>query len=345
MREARAGDRYLLCSDGLSDVVSTETIFETLRIDDVQECADRLVELALRGGGPDNVTVIVADVINARPGDIIDDVPVMDGAFVDPSAAAVPGADSAAERAAAIARPAPATTSVDTAAPKQRGRWKTPALILGILVLIAAALGGTYIWAQTQYYVGPAGSEVAIYQGVNASFGPIKFSEVYQNTDLKVDDLNPAWQAQVESGITAKDKGDAQQIVHRLLNERKPVCGATPAPTTSTTSSPATTPTTQSPSASSSHKPAPHKSTPAHKSTHKSTHRPTHRSSARKSSTHNAAAHRSSSKARSGSNTPTRTGAPSSTTPSTSPTPSPSNITPSGSLSASPLKPPNCRND
>src|SRR5690348_2703797 len=108
IREARAGDRYLLCSDGLSDVVSTETIFETLRIPDVQECADRLVELALRGGGPDNVTVIVADVANARPGDMIDGVPVVDGAFVDPSAAEVPGADSAAERAARMARPAPA---------------------------------------------------------------------------------------------------------------------------------------------------------------------------------------------------------------------------------------------
>ena len=70
IREARDGDRYLLCTDGLSDVVSTETIAETLRIHDPQECADRLVELALRGGGPDNVTVIVADVVNARPGDV-----------------------------------------------------------------------------------------------------------------------------------------------------------------------------------------------------------------------------------------------------------------------------------
>ena len=105
IREARSGDRYLLCSDGLSDVVSTETIADTLLIEDPQECADRLVELALRGGGPDNVTVIVADVINAKVGDTIDDVPVIAGAFVDPAAADVPGADSAAERAALIARP------------------------------------------------------------------------------------------------------------------------------------------------------------------------------------------------------------------------------------------------
>src|SRR5690242_5170244 len=64
MREAKAGDRYLLCSDGLSDPVSQETIHEALQIEDVTACADRLIELALRGGGPDNVTVVVADVVD-----------------------------------------------------------------------------------------------------------------------------------------------------------------------------------------------------------------------------------------------------------------------------------------
>ena len=90
--------------------------------------------------------------------------------------------------------------------------------------MIAAALGGTYAWAQTQYYVGKAGTEVAIYKGVNASFGPLKFSEVYENTDLKLDDLNPSWQAQVESGITAKSESDARNIVQRLHGELKPLC-------------------------------------------------------------------------------------------------------------------------
>src|SRR3954452_20062304 len=66
IREARPGDRYLLCSDGLSDVVPAETIADTLHIEDTQECADRLVALALRGGRPDNVPVIEAHVVNAR---------------------------------------------------------------------------------------------------------------------------------------------------------------------------------------------------------------------------------------------------------------------------------------
>ncbi|WP_206691335.1 PP2C family serine/threonine-protein phosphatase [Quadrisphaera sp. INWT6] len=66
VRDAEAGDRWLLCSDGLPRVVSDETIERTLlELDDVGDCADRLVQLALRAGAPDNVTCIVADVLDA----------------------------------------------------------------------------------------------------------------------------------------------------------------------------------------------------------------------------------------------------------------------------------------
>ncbi|GAA4211674.1 PP2C family protein-serine/threonine phosphatase [Actinocatenispora rupis] len=65
---ARVGDRYLLCSDGLPDAVAADDIAATLRdVPDADACADRLINLALAGGGPDNVTVIVADVAAARP--------------------------------------------------------------------------------------------------------------------------------------------------------------------------------------------------------------------------------------------------------------------------------------
>src|SRR3954452_17611176 len=124
IREARHGDRYLLCSDGLSDVVSTETIQDAMLMEDPQEAADRLVELALRGGGPDNVTVIVADVINARVGDRIDDVLVIAGAFVDPAAAEVPSSDSAAERAASLGRPRPGPEPVQPAPRRRAIRWR-----------------------------------------------------------------------------------------------------------------------------------------------------------------------------------------------------------------------------
>jgi serine/threonine protein phosphatase PrpC len=66
MREAMAGDRYLLCSDGLSDVVSDETLQQTLSsVPGLEDVAVQLVDLAIRGGGPDNITVIVADAVDS----------------------------------------------------------------------------------------------------------------------------------------------------------------------------------------------------------------------------------------------------------------------------------------
>jgi serine/threonine protein phosphatase PrpC len=66
--EARAGDRYLLCTRGLSGPVGIERIYDSLRIRDVARSAERLVELALQAGGPDNVSVIVADVVDGAGG-------------------------------------------------------------------------------------------------------------------------------------------------------------------------------------------------------------------------------------------------------------------------------------
>jgi len=66
VHEAQPGDRYLLCSDGLSGVVSDETLRETLAtIADPEAVTRQLIELALVGGGPDNITCIVADVTDS----------------------------------------------------------------------------------------------------------------------------------------------------------------------------------------------------------------------------------------------------------------------------------------
>jgi hypothetical protein len=65
VHDAQAGDRYLLCSDGLSGVVSDETLRETMAtIEDPEAVTRQLIELALHGGGPDNITCIVADVVD-----------------------------------------------------------------------------------------------------------------------------------------------------------------------------------------------------------------------------------------------------------------------------------------
>jgi serine/threonine protein phosphatase PrpC len=243
IREARAGDRYLLCTDGLSDVVSTDTILETLRIPNPQECADRLVELALRGGGPDNVTVIVADVVETRVGDDVDDVPVIAGAVLDPNAQDVPGDSTPAERAARIGRQKPVVPRAPVP-PRKRRVWRTPLLIGIVLAVIVGALAGAYALTQTYYFVGRDGAEVAIFRGVNTQIGPLKFFDVYKNTDLVISDLNPSVRSQVNGGINASSEKDAEHIVQNLHDQLLPLCVTsppTPTPTPTPTPSRATT--------------------------------------------------------------------------------------------------------
>ena len=66
LREAQAGDRYLLSSDGLHSTVNVDAIASVLlTVEDPDEAAAALIKLAIDGGGPDNVTCIVADVVAA----------------------------------------------------------------------------------------------------------------------------------------------------------------------------------------------------------------------------------------------------------------------------------------
>ena len=91
VREARRGDRYLLCSDGLSGYVSPDVMGQTLGLPDANVAADRLIELALMAGAPDNVTVVIADVVEDNPG--LPDTPIVAGAAAE--ANAVPTAAAA----------------------------------------------------------------------------------------------------------------------------------------------------------------------------------------------------------------------------------------------------------
>jgi len=234
IREARAGDRYLLCTDGLSDVVTAPTLLEALSEGDPQECADRLVELALRGGGPDNVTCIVADVVDT---DFGDDVPVIGGAFVDPTDPGPSAAESSpAERAAQMTR---ADVPQQAVVPRRRRWLRRLVITLAVLAVLVGGTGGFYAWTQSQYFVGPSGDEVAIFRGVNTEFGPLKFYKLSKNTALKLSDLTQAARSEVESGITAHSQAGAQDIVTNLLNTQLlPLCRTS----TPTPSSPPSTP-------------------------------------------------------------------------------------------------------
>ena len=69
MIKAKVGDRYLLCSDGLSDVVSDDTVHKTLMQQaDLDSAVGQLIDLAIRSGGPDNITCVLAEVIDTDAG-------------------------------------------------------------------------------------------------------------------------------------------------------------------------------------------------------------------------------------------------------------------------------------
>jgi protein phosphatase len=240
IREARKGDRYLLCSDGLSDVVTATTLLETLAAGTPQGCADRLIELALRGGGPDNVTCIVADVVDLSEGD---DLPIVGGAVTD-RVDTMDSGSSPAVRAARMSGPDPVEPPVAVHPRRGRRRWLVSGL--AALLLVAAAVSG-YLWTQKQYFVGRDGNEVAVFRGVNTHFGPVSLYSVIQNSDLKVDDLTQSAGGQVVNGITANSRADAEAILQRLAAELKPPC-----PVASSRATPTLTPTispTMSPTA------------------------------------------------------------------------------------------------
>jgi serine/threonine protein phosphatase PrpC len=252
MRDARAGDRYLLCSDGLSGVVTFETLAAAMRDPDPQATADRLIELALRSGGPDNITCIVADVVeDDGRGALID--PVVDGAAGDNRGQREVDPRSAAGRAAlADPQPAQANPAVATSSPPVRRRPLRTALVsLTALVVLAAAAVGGYLFVMGHWFVGVAetadGNEVAVFQGLDASIVGVDLFRLDEATGLATTDLTQAARSRVTGGITASDRDDAQRILTNLRDQRLPLCRTTPSTASSTSSAPAPAPTEPTP--------------------------------------------------------------------------------------------------
>lgn len=268
VREARAGDRYLLCSDGLSDVVSDETIANTMREGTNDECADRLIELALRSGGPDNVTVIVADVIDLDYGQ---SHPIVGGAASDEEED-TPPPNTAAGRAAAMRPPraAPKRVAATPEAPPKKShklRWTLLALGLVALIVVGLFVGRNMI--RNYYYVGTSDDRVTVLQGVPGSFlgyslqesaligcvaddGKLTIVEPDAAPSgchvLTVDDLRPSAREQVRAGLPSGTKDDATEQMRRLASsDLLPLCTPEPTPNATPTPNPNPTPTAEAP--------------------------------------------------------------------------------------------------
>jgi protein phosphatase len=244
IREARIGDRYLLCSDGLSGPVSEDTIAEALRAaPDAQTACDQLVELALRAGGPDNVTAIVADVVD----DDVEEEPIVGGSAADVIPPTSDG-DTPAARAARIhhRRRAVSRDGDDRAAGAARPRRRRGRLawVIGLiaLVVIAGAVA-TYLFARTQYYVGTTGHPpvVAVYRGIGS------LASVDARTDIPVSALPEYEQANLRDHIDAGNRNSAGAVVARLRAEACP--SPIPAPAASPAATASAKPRASAPSA------------------------------------------------------------------------------------------------
>ncbi|MGA4840764.1 Stp1/IreP family PP2C-type Ser/Thr phosphatase [Streptomyces sp. G45] len=249
IREVRAGDRYLICSDGLSGVVSHQTMEDTLAsYQGPQETVQELIQLALRGGGPDNITVIVADVLDIDTGDTLagqlSDTPVVVGAVAENQLQTNDGGamQTPAGRASGLGRPAPPSGggfgppgSGDTAEYAPEGsfgaygdddfvksgggrKWLKRSLYTALaLAVVGGGLYGGYRWTQSQYYVGTKDEHVALYRGIDQDLAWVSLSKVekdYPGIELKY--LPPYQRKQVEAAIEEGSLDEAESKIAEL---------------------------------------------------------------------------------------------------------------------------------
>jgi protein phosphatase len=244
----------LICSDGLSGVVSHQTMEDTLAsYQGPQETVQNLIELALRGGGPDNITVIIADVLDIDSGDTLavqlSDTPVVVGAVAenqhqlhDNGAMQTP-----AGRASSLGRPVPGqggggefgppgsgdTTGYvpadgfgdysdeDFVKPRPGRRWlKRSFYSVLALAVIGGGLYGGYRWTQTQYYVGIQNEHIALYRGISQDLAWVSLSKVEKDhPEIELKYLPPYQQKQVKATIAEGGLKNAQQKISELATQ------------------------------------------------------------------------------------------------------------------------------
>jgi serine/threonine protein phosphatase PrpC len=227
--DTRPGDRWMLCSDGLSGVVGFEELFEILSADaGAKQVADRLVKASLDGGAPDNVTVVVVD---------IGDPPAPETPSLVVGSAAAPlafGAAAEPARSRGIRltpfRPHPVQEThfepasadyFDELIEEDERRRRRRSIVWGMwIVLLIGAIVAAFVlgyqWTQTRFYVGEYNGRVAIYQGIQQDLGPISLHELHSETRVDIADLRTYDQQRVEQTISAGSLNEAIRIVKRL---------------------------------------------------------------------------------------------------------------------------------
>lgn len=188
------GDRILLCSDGLTGMVTEEQIQAILETtDEPQQAADRLIRAANRAGGIDNITAVVLDVHEGE----------QEGA--GGTAAAISSARSGG--------------GTSPAGLQRRSVRKAGVTLLISVAVLLLALVGVRAYVHSQWYVGVSDSGyVAVYQGLPATPLGIQLSSLQtEYKDLSAADVGSFdIYKSLPNGITANSRADAEAIVTQM---------------------------------------------------------------------------------------------------------------------------------
>ena len=232
----QVGDRLLLCSDGLSDVVEPTQIRNVLlRVRSPQKAARQLVTVANEQGGPDNITVIVVDAVDESAALDLEDEQT--GDLTDGSATGalplVAGDGDALATRGRGGRAARAAKDRSLAMHRRLQRF----LIAGIVVLVAAVLlvaGRSFLFSR--YWVGFDGDSVAVFQGVPGDVAGLRFSRLVERSPVSRAQVPAGYAARLEDGVQADSLADARAIAlcAPLVFSPGGCTGATPSTTAAT---------------------------------------------------------------------------------------------------------------
>ncbi|MDQ1554853.1 MAG: family protein phosphatase [Microbacteriaceae bacterium] len=235
--DVQPGDRWLLCSDGLSSYVSDDKIEHALRtIPDVNAAAERLLRDSLDQGAPDNVTAVIVDI--DETGESGSNPAIVVGSAALPLTFEGESGRRPLRLPSLLLHPLKSTQHEDShfepesdeyldeliledrrRARRRRITWLVGIIVIIVGIVVALLLG--YRWTQSLYYVGANGSTVAIYQGVQQDIGPISLHSVYTETSVKLNDLPTYMRKTVTDTISAQDLSDARAIIKRLADAGK----------------------------------------------------------------------------------------------------------------------------
>ena len=216
---ARAGDVYLICSDGLTSMVEEARVGELVAGAPSLAAAGRaLIEAANEAGGRDNITVVLfrlEEVGGAAAADPDESQATAEHQPVGGGGTAV--AAPATTTTDTVARRAPRPPRTAAAPKRRRRRLRVPVGAILVLFLVACVLLGGYYASQTVYFVGTSNDGfVTVYRGLPYDLpAGVDLYSVNYESGVPVDDLTAAQRRTItEHKLRSKD--DAQDLVRQL---------------------------------------------------------------------------------------------------------------------------------